>query len=55
MDSKENIIIFTPDNEPYLGEPMLHQLDIMISCFSGKNTESAQYTINNKEKLTDIE
>lgn len=52
-DAKQ--IIFTPDNEPYLGEPMLHQLDNMIICFSEKNPIIARYTRKNKASLTDIE
>lgn len=53
--SKEKIVIFTPDNEPYLGEPMLHQFDIMISQFAKQNTLVAEYTRINTNSLTDIE
>ncbi len=55
MNKHTNHIIFTPDTEPYLGEPMLHQLDNMIICFSEKNLVIARYTRENKESLTDIE
>ena len=55
MKEKTTQIIFSPDNEPYLGELMLYQLDNMIVCFSEKNSLIARYTIKNKDSLTSIE
>ena len=55
METNTERVIFTPDNEPYLGAPMLHQLDNMIICFSERNHVIANYTRENKASLTDME
>ncbi|MGL4667925.1 MAG: hypothetical protein ACRCWR_08340 [Saezia sp.] len=48
-------VIFTPDDEPYLGQPKLYELDKMIILFLEKNSTIAAYTQKNKVSLTNIE
>ncbi len=42
MNHSESPVIFTPDNEPYLGRKLLYHFDLMISSTLQLNGESAQ-------------
>jgi hypothetical protein len=44
MESPTSSIIFTPDNEPYLGRKLLYTLDILISAVMEQNTKIAPQT-----------
>ena len=51
MESKQTPIVFTPDNEPYLGRTLLFQFDQLISSLLEQNLDTAPAT--HKDKLSD--
>ena len=41
MDSNEMPVVFTPDNEPYLGQTLLFHFDQLISSVMEQNAATA--------------
>jgi hypothetical protein len=53
MDSGRNPVVFTPDNEPYLGRQSVYHFDqVILSCLEA-NKEIAAYT--RTSELTDLQ
>lgn len=55
MIEKDIPVVFTPDNEPYLGRELLFHFDQMISCCLEKNSLVAPEThvmnLNDSQKM----
>lgn len=53
MSEDEPVAIFTPDNEPYLGLPWVHELDLLISSTAVLSQQVGAWS--RKAKLTDLQ
>ncbi|MFE9253996.1 hypothetical protein [Streptomyces sp. NPDC006879] len=53
MDRDGQVAIFTPDNEPYLGLPWVHELDLLISSSAELSRQVGSWT--RTASLTDLQ
>jgi hypothetical protein len=56
MNDKAKIpVIFSPDNEPYLGRISVCNFDKTITCILEHNLNVARFTRSNKDELSDLQ
>jgi len=53
VSEDEPVAIFTPDNEPYLGLPWVHELDLLISSSAVLSQQVGAWS--RKANLTDLQ